>query len=672
MATEKSLNERMRALPKVDEVVGLVELGDAIRACIPETAITDAVRASIQAMRERLLRGEDVDITPHAAAREAECRVRALARPSLRAVVNATGVILHTNIGRSPLAQEALDAVVDVSRGYSTLEYSVENMARGSRHDHIESLVCALTGAEAAMAVNNNAAATLMVLSEFAKGHEAVVSRGELVEIGGSFRIPEIMATSGAKMVEVGATNKTHVFGYERAITSDTAMLLKVHTSNYRIVGFPESVTARDLAGVARVENARRAAADARDRVMVYEDLGSGSLLPPIFNAPDAEPTVGQSLSGGCDLVSFSGDKLLGGPQAGIIVGKKAYIDRLKKNPLARAMRLDKMTLAALEATLRLYLDGTAYERIPTLRMLNATLGEMREAADALAAVIEERLPSGCASVSVVEEFEKAGGGSLPHPRYIPAPPCASITCAATANDCERAMGNRAGATGAGTHQTRRHPVRRAMPAARRRANHRRRACGIFQNTGLGHSSNAPRRSERGACVSTYASVAGRGARAQTVLSSHERPTGAFGSCGTAPGPLPATDAEPFTIRKKASMSAHEYNEPSIVIGTAGHIDHGKSTLVQALTGTDPDRLVEEKRRGITIELGFARLDLPGGASVGIVDVPGHEKFVRQMIAGATGIDAAILVVAARRSASCPKRANTSPCCACSRCRKSS
>ena len=324
MATEKSLNERMRALPKVDEVVGLVELSDAIRACIPEAAITDAVRASIQAMRERLLRGEDVDITSHAAAREAECRVRALARPSLRAAVNATGVILHTNIGRSPLAQEALDAVVDVSRGYSTLEYSVENMARGSRHDPIESLVCALTGAEAAMAVNNNAAATLMVLSEFAKGHEAVVSRGELVEIGGSFRIPEIMATSGAKMVEVGATNKTHVFDYERAITSDTAMLLKVHTSNYRIVGFSESVTARDLVGVARAENARRAAADAHDRVVVYEDLGSGSLLPPILNAPDAEPTVGQSLSGGCDLVSFSGDKLLGGPQAGIIVGKKA------------------------------------------------------------------------------------------------------------------------------------------------------------------------------------------------------------------------------------------------------------------------------------------------------------------------------------------------------------
>ena len=548
MATEKSLNERMRALPKVDEVVGLVELSDAIRACVPETAITDAVRASIQAMRERLLRGEDVDITSHAAAREAECRVRALARPSLRAVVNATGVILHTNIGRSPLAQEALDAVVDVSRGYSTLEYSVENMARGSRHDHIESLVCALTGAEAAMAVNNNAAATLMVLSEFAKGHEAVVSRGELVEIGGSFRIPEIMATSGAKMVEVGATNKTHVFDYERAITSDTAMLLKVHTSNYRIVGFSESVTARDLVGVARAENARRAAADARDRVMVYEDLGSGSLLPPILNAPDAEPTVGQSLSGGCDLVSFSGDKLLGGPQAGIIVGKKAYIDRLKKNPLARAMRLDKMTLAALEATLRLYLDGTAYERIPTLRMLNATLGETREAADALAAVIEERLPSGCANVSVVEEFEKAGGGSLPT-SIFPAPPCASITCAAT-----RTTANAPWAT-ARAHRYWHAPNTKApcstcdacCPATSESSPTRLRNISehwirpLFQRP-------SPRQA-RGVFNLRIGSRKGHPCSNSPELA--QTPTEAFGSRGTAPGPLPATDAEPFTIERR-------------------------------------------------------------------------------------------------------------------------
>lgn len=446
MTTEASLNERMRTLPKVDEVLHIVEseLADSVKSYVPETAVTDAVRASIQAMRERMLRGENVATCAEAAAREAECRLRALVSPSLRAVVNATGVILHTNIGRSPLAQEALDAVVDVSRGYSTLEYSVENMARGSRHSHIESLVCALTGAEAAMAVNNNAAATLMVLSEFAKGEEAVVSRGELVEIGGSFRIPEIMATSGALMVEVGATNKTHVSDYERAVGPNTAMLLKVHTSNYRIVGFSESVTARDLVNIARIENERRAAAGATDRVMVYEDLGSGSILPPILNVPDAEPTVGQSLSGGCDLVSFSGDKLLGGPQAGIIVGKKAYIERLKKNPLARAMRLDKMTLAALEATLRLYLDGTAYERIPTLRMLNATPGEMREAADALTAAIKERLAPGCAEVSVVEETEKAGGGSLPT-LDIAGAAVRIDYLRGNAHDCELAMANREG-----------------------------------------------------------------------------------------------------------------------------------------------------------------------------------------------------------------------------------
>ena len=387
-------------------------------------------------------------------------------------------------------------------------------------------------------------------------------------------------------------------------------MLLKVHTSNYRIVGFSESVTARDLAGVARAENARRAAADARCRVMVYEDLGSGSLLPPILNAPDAEPTVGQSLSGGCDLVSFSGDKLLGGPQAGIIVGKKAYIDRLKKNPLARAMRLDKMTLAALEATLRLYLDGTAYERIPTLRMLNATLGEMREAADALAAAIEERLPSGCARISVVEEFEKAGGGSLPT-LDIPGAAVRIDYLRGNANDCERAMGNRAGAPvlARTKHEGPCSTCDACCLATSRLSPTRLRNTSkhwirpLFQRS-------SPRQA-RG--VSTYASVAGRDTRAQTAPSSHKRPTEAFGSCGTAPEPFPVTNAEPFTIeRRHPCLPTNTTN--TIVIGTAGHIDHGKSTLVQALTGTDPDRLVEEKRRGITIELGFARLDLPGSA----------------------------------------------------------
>lgn len=416
MATEKSLNERMRALPKVDEVVGLVELSDAIRTCVPETAITDAVRASIQAMRERLLRGEDVDITPHAAAREAECRVRALARPSLRAVVNATGVILHTNIGRSPLAQEALDAVVDVSRGYSTLEYSVENMARGSRHDHVEHLICALTGAEAAIAVNNNAAAVMMVLAEFAAGHEAIVSRGELVEIGGSFRVPDIMAQSNARMVEVGATNKTHASDYERAITPDTAMLLKVHPSNYRMIGFTESVSKTDLRHIADAENARRAAAgEDRPELLVYEDQGSGALMHLDVFGEYAEPTVRESLAEGCDLVSFSGDKLLGGPQAGIVVGRKDYINRLKKHPLARALRLDKMTLAALEATLRLYLDPEdALRRIPTLRMLTEDAETVRERAETLMAALAERVTPGQAHLEIVEETGRAGGGSLP------------------------------------------------------------------------------------------------------------------------------------------------------------------------------------------------------------------------------------------------------------------
>ena len=267
-------------------------------------------------------------------------------------MINATGIVVHTNLGRSPLADEAVSAVSDVARGYSTLEYDTDAMARGSRHDHVERLICTLTGAEAALAVNNNAAAVMMVLHEFARGHEAVVSRGELVEIGGSFRVPDIMELSQARMVEVGTTNKTHAVDYERAIGADTSMLLKVHPSNYRVVGFAESVSARDLRPLADAENARRTASGepGAGELLVYEDQGSGAFLNLDAFGAYAEPTVAESLQAGCDLVSFSGDKLLGGPQAGIIVGAKRFIDRLKKNPYARAMRLDKMTLAALEA----------------------------------------------------------------------------------------------------------------------------------------------------------------------------------------------------------------------------------------------------------------------------------------------------------------------------------
>ena len=342
-------------------------------------------------------------------------RARAFAGAlSLRRVINATGIVVHTNLGRSPLADEAVSAVSDVARGYSTLEYDTDAMARGSRHDHVERLICTLTGAEAALAVNNNAAAVMMVLHEFARGHEAVVSRGELVEIGGSFRVPDIMELSQARMVEVGTTNKTHAVDYERAIGADTSMLLKVHPSNYRVVGFAESVSARDL----RPWRCRERGATAHRQPGAGE-LVSGVKDPKCLNLDAfgayAEPTVAESLQAGCDLVSFSGDKLLGGPQAGIIVGAKRFIDRLKKNPYARAMRLDKMTLAALEATLRLYLDpAIALERIPALRMLSEPAEAVRGRAERLARTLEEALPAGAARIDVVPDTARAGGGALP------------------------------------------------------------------------------------------------------------------------------------------------------------------------------------------------------------------------------------------------------------------
>ena len=288
-------------------------------------------------------------------------------------------------------------------------------MARGSRHAHCEKLICALTGAEAAIAVNNNAAAVMMVLSEFASGHRAVVSRGELVEIGGSFRIPDIMALSGADMVEIGTTNKTHARDYVRAIDDDTAMLLKVHPSNYRLIGFTENVAIDELRDIADETLADRAARDVRGDLLVYEDQGSGAFAALPFFGGYGEPTVAESLKQGADLVSFSGDKLLGGPQAGIIVGSKRHIDRLKANPLARVLRLDKMTIAALEATLRLYLDEERARReVPTLRMLSETADDLRPRAERLAAALRSALDPQDAAVDVVDEVSRAGGGALP------------------------------------------------------------------------------------------------------------------------------------------------------------------------------------------------------------------------------------------------------------------
>ena len=411
-----SRTDLLRMLPQVEEMLQLPEVG-ALLSLAPRSVLADCVREAVDETRQAILAGTCGQVDVRALADAVRSRALAAARPSLRRVVNATGIVVHTNLGRSPLADEAVRAVQDVARGYSTLEYDTDAMARGSRHDHVERLACMLTGAEAALAVNNNAAAVMMVLHEFARGREAVVSRGELVEIGGSFRIPDIMELSQARMVEVGTTNKTHAADYERAIGAETSMVLKVHPSNYRVVGFTEGVAAGDLRALADAENARRAAdgEPGAGELLVYEDQGSGAFLNLEAFGAYAEPTVAESLRAGCDLVSFSGDKLLGGPQAGIIVGAKRFIDRLKKNPYARAMRLDKMTLAALEATLRLYLDpAEALARIPALRMLSEPAESVRERAERLAAAIAEALPAHAARVDVVPDTARAGGGALP------------------------------------------------------------------------------------------------------------------------------------------------------------------------------------------------------------------------------------------------------------------
>ena len=407
----------LRQLPQVEEVLKSATI-QQLAETLPHDVLADAVRHEIARLRAEILAGGTPLVALENIARRAAMAATGLTKPSLRRAINASGVIIHTNLGRSVMAPDAVAAVHDAICGYSTLEYDTAKMARGSRHAHCESLICALTGAEAAIAVNNNAAAVMMVLREFATGHEAVVSRGELVEIGGAFRIPDIMEMSDARMVEVGTTNKTHPRDYERAITSETAMLLKVHQSNYRMLGFTENVSIRELRRIADATNAKRAMAGL-DPVMVYEDQGSGAFERLEVFGEYAEPTIAESLAAGADLVSFSGDKLLGGPQAGIIVGRKELIDRLKSNPMARALRLDKMTLAALEATMRIYLQGDcdgrpAREAVPTLRMLTEDAETVRARAEKLLGMMQALLDPAAATLSVVPEISRAGGGALP------------------------------------------------------------------------------------------------------------------------------------------------------------------------------------------------------------------------------------------------------------------
>ena len=386
-----------RDLPSVDSLVLAVERlldGEAL----PRELLVEAARAEIAAARQRVA-AEGAAPPADALAHATLARARAFVTPSLRPVINATGVIIQTNLGRAPLSEAALRAMREVGAGYSNLEYDLEAGTRGSRTVHLTALLCRLTGAEAALAVNNNAAAVYLALSALAAGREVIVSRGQAVEIGGGFRIPDVLRQSGATLVEVGTTNRTYARDYAAAITERTAVLLRVHTSNFKLLGFVHETPLAELVALGRERG-----------VVVLDDLGSGTLLPtaPFGLAP--EPTVQESVAAGADLVTFSGDKLLGGPQAGLIVGRADLIARLRQHPLARALRVDKTTLAGLEATLLSYLHGRATTEIPIWRMIAAAPEALRARAERLAAAIG----SARAGVTIVACASAVGGGSLP------------------------------------------------------------------------------------------------------------------------------------------------------------------------------------------------------------------------------------------------------------------
>lgn len=405
-AKTKSETAARRMLPSVDECLRAAESDDALGA-IGRGWRVELIRNALAQVRTQLAggAGEAAESRERLAALViAQARAAlANAAPPLRAVVNGTGVVLHTNLGRALLAESAIDAVATAARAPVNLEYDLDSGGRGERDTIVESDLCALTGAEAATVVNNNAAALLIALNTLANGREAIVSRGELIEIGGSFRLPELMAQSGARLREVGTTNRTHPADYVRAIGPDTAMLLKVHPSNYRIVGFTTAVELSELAAIGRAH-----------RLPVVEDLGAGAMIDLSRYGLPREPIVAERIAAGADLVTFSGDKLLGGPQAGIVVGRRELIDRIRRNPLKRALRCDKLTLAALAATLEIYrrADEPAV-RIPALRMLRRKPAELEEIAQAARAVLADRLGGGY-GIEVIESAAEIGSGAQP------------------------------------------------------------------------------------------------------------------------------------------------------------------------------------------------------------------------------------------------------------------
>jgi len=402
------VNHLFRLLPSMDRVLAHLESGphSADFAHVPRPLVREAAQAFLDGLREEIKAGlvaDEASLAWDTLAARIACFARSFVRPRFRRVLNATGVVVHTNLGRSVLPESAVTAVIDACRHYSNLEFDLSTGQRGSRHSLVESLLCQLTGAEAAIAVNNNAAAVFLVLESLCKGREVVVSRGQLVEIGGSFRVPEVMAKSGAILREVGATNRTHLRDYEAAIGPDTAALMRVHTSNFRMIGFTKEVGLDELCALGRERG-----------LPVIEDLGSGTLYDFAQAGLPGEPTVRDVVAAGADVITFSGDKMLGGPQAGVIIGKREHLEVIRKNQLARALRLDKMTLAALEAVLRLYLDpAVARREIPTLAMICATPKELADKARRLARVLKRAVGTHF-EVSIRPGASRVGGGAFP------------------------------------------------------------------------------------------------------------------------------------------------------------------------------------------------------------------------------------------------------------------
>ncbi|MDI9570769.1 MAG: L-seryl-tRNA(Sec) selenium transferase [Pseudomonadota bacterium] len=396
----------LQQLPKIDELMLVLE-GQGVADRAPRPLLKELCRAAVERRRRAILAGdgpgEERPPSPTGIVDEIAGQIDRLTTRRLRRVVNATGVILHTNLGRAPLSAAARECLLDVACGYSNLEFDLERGARGLRYDHVRELLCLLTGAEDALVVNNNAAAVLLALNSLAEGGEAVVSRGELIEIGGEFRIPEVMEKGGVRLREVGTTNRTRLQDYREAVNPETRLLMKVHTSNYKIVGFTEETSLRDLVALGRERG-----------LPVLDDLGSGCLIDLDRYGRQREPTVEEVVAAGTDVVTFSGDKLLGGPQAGIILGKRAPLERIRKNPLNRALRIDKLTLAALEGTLIAYLNPRqARAELRVLKALTETPGEAQARGKRLLRKLRAAGINGI-DFSLREGVAAAGGGSLP------------------------------------------------------------------------------------------------------------------------------------------------------------------------------------------------------------------------------------------------------------------